>query len=196
MLSLRPVVILTALLAFSAACKPSVPPAANPAPESGFPATLQGFRLTDSDSIAQSDGGGRLYRYSSGRSGEWVTVFLYPIPEDIKAAPDSLQWVLIEGRKFTQIMPIQVQRGRYDAYEMAFADSQPVVSGRDTIPGFASAAATRSGGAVSLQLEYLYLVHGQFLKIRATMPEKDWQQTNAALFAQDLARLVYSKDLR
>ena len=101
--------------------------------------------------------------------------------------------VLIEGGKFAQVMPIQVQRGRYDAYEMAFADPQPVVTGRDTIPGFVAGAATRTRGEVSLQMEYLYLVHGQFLKVRATMPHTDWQQARVALFAQDLARLVYSR---
>ncbi len=189
----RPIVTMFgSLLGISFACRPSVQSAPRPTPESEFPVTLQGFRWTDSDSIPERDGGGRLYRYN-GRSDEYVTVFVYPIPDDVKAARDSVQWVLIEGGKFAQVMPIQVQRGRYDAYEMAFADPQPVVTGHDTIPGFVAGAATRTRGALSLQMEYLYLVHGQFLKIRATMPHKDWQETRVALFAQDLARLLYSK---
>ena len=184
-------IVVSCLIGVSFACRPGAQSASRPTPQSRFPDTLDGFRFTASDSIPQRDGGGWLYRYS-GRSGEYVTVFLYPIPDDVKATPDSSQWVLMEGRKLAQVMPIQVQRGRYDAYEVAFEDRQPVVTGRDTIPGFVAGIATRTRGVIHLEMEYVYLVHGWFLKVRATMPEKDWQQTRIALFAQDFVRLAYS----
>ena len=188
----QPALCVWSLVFISFACRPTVQSTPSPttAPKTAFPDTLEGFRFTATDSIPVRDGGGRLYRYS-GRPGEYLTVFVYPIPEDVKAAPDSVQWVVMEGRKFGLVMPVQVQRGRYDAYEIAFENPHPVVAGRDTIPGFVAGVATRTRGAVELQMEYLYLVHGRFLKIRATMPEKGWQETRVALFAEELARRAH-----
>ena len=174
------------------ACSPaSAPPAISPSPE-GIPTVLRGYRMTTSEPIPERDGGGTLYRFNDG-SGAYLTVFIYPVPDDVKQTDDSGQWVIVEGRKFVQVMPIQVQRGRYDAYEMAFADPEPVIVGRDTIPGFAAAAVTRSRGVVSVQLEYLYLVRGQFLKVRATLPQENWQKAVAPLFARDLAQIWFTR---
>src|SRR5881409_3696182 len=95
----RPIVIVFgSLLGIAFACKPTVQSAPRPTPESEFPDRLQGFRFTASDSIPERDGGGRLYRYNS-RSDEYVTVFVYPIPDDVKAAADSLQWGAYRGGK-------------------------------------------------------------------------------------------------
>lgn len=176
----------------STSCQPASPPATpNPSPDAGIPTSLRGYRLTASDTIAETDGGGRLYRFNDG-SATYITVFLYPVPADVKVATDSAQWVVTEGEKWARVLPIFVQRGRYDAFEMAFANPEPVVVELDTIPGFAAAAVTRSTGAVSVQLQYLYLVRGQFLKVRATLPQDEWQQAPVPLFAQDLVRALLS----
>jgi hypothetical protein len=175
----------------STSCRPTSPPATpNPSPDAGIPTSLRGYRMTASDTIAEKDGGGKLYRFNDG-SAAYITVFVYPVPPDVKVATDSAQWVVIEGEKFARVLPIFVQRGRYDAFEMAFANPEPVVVELDTIPGFA-AAVTRSKGEVSVQLQYLYLVRGQFLKVRATLPQDQWQQAPVPLFAQDLVRAMTS----
>lgn len=193
----RSVVIASGLLAgLSIACSPKPAPSLlSPAGDQEMPANLHGYRMTGSEPIPEGDGGGKLYRFSDG-SAAYLTVFVYPIPDDVKQSTDSAQWVLIEGRKFLQVMPIQVQGGRYDAYETAFADPEPVPVEHDTIPGFVAAVVTRSRGVLSVQLEFLYLVHGQFLKIRATLPQDSWQQAPAPLFARDLAQMMYARDPR
>ncbi len=162
----------------------------NPSPGSGIPTSLRGYRMTASEPIAEQDGGGQLYRFNGG-SAAYVTVFVYPIPEDVKETADSAQWVVVEGEKFAQVLPIQVQRGRYEAFEMAFADPDPLVVGSDTILGFSAAAVTRSKGEVSVQVLCLYLVRGRFVKIRATLPEEGWEEATVPLFARDLAQVMY-----
>jgi hypothetical protein len=169
------------------ACGPKPGPATPaPAGDHPVPGSLQGYRFVATQEIPERDGGGQLYRFTDG-SPVLLTVFVYPVPGDVQQG-DSAQWVLIEGAKFAQVMPIQVQRGRYDAYEMAFANAEPVVSGSDTIPGFAAAAVTRSRGTVAVQLEYLYLLNGQFVKVRATLPHDQWQKAPVPTFARDLVR--------
>ena len=173
----------------------SAPLSSNPSPASGIPTSLRGYHMTSLEPIAERDGGGQLYRFND-RSAAWVTVFVYPIPEDVKQTGDSAEWVVVEGEKFARVLPVLVQRGQYQAYEMAFADPEPVVAGSDTIPGFAAAAVTRSGGDVSVQLEYIYLVRGRFVKVRATLPENGWQQAPVPLFARDLVQAMHSHDSR
>ncbi len=179
-------------LVAAAACAPRTTPSVVPSPVgSGMPTTLQGFRLVETEQIPERDGGGQLYRFTDG-TGVQLTVFVYPVPADVQQG-DSANWVLVEGAKFEQVLPIQVQRGRYDTYEMAFAQPEPVVSEGHTIPVHVAAARTRSGESISMQLQYLYLIRGQFLKVRATLPGDSWQRAPVPTFAHDLARRVYAR---
>jgi hypothetical protein len=132
------------------------------------------------------------YRFRD-TSAARVTVFVYPIPSDVQNGADSSQWVSNEVAKFSQVLPIGVQRGWYDDYKLAFTDSQPLVVGTVTVPGYLAAAATRKNAVLSVELEFLYLVRGQFLKIRATVPEAGWQQTTVAVFAKDLVNAIVSR---
>jgi hypothetical protein len=36
-------------------------------------------------------------------------------------------------------------------------------------------------------MQYLYLIGGKFVKVRATIPEPGWQQTQVPSFARELA---------
>ena len=179
-------------LVVALACAPKKPPSVFPASVGpGIPTSLHGFRLIKTEQIPERDGGGQLYRFSDETPVQ-LTVFLYAIPSDVQQG-DSTNWVLLEGAKFEQVLPIQVERGRYDTYQMAFAQPEPVVSEGDTIPGHVAAAGTRSGQTISMQLQYLYLIRGQFLKVRATLPGDSWQRAPVPRFAHDLARRVYEQ---
>ena len=173
------------------ACGPKKPASLVAPAGSGIPTTLHGFRLVETKQIPDYDGGGQLYRFTDGTSA-LLTVFVYPIPTDVQQG-DSANWVLLEGAKFEQVLPIQVERGRYDTYQMAFAEPEPVVSQGDTIRGHVAAAGTRSGQSISMQLQYLYLIKGQFVKVRATLPGDSWQQTPVPRFAHDLALSFYAR---
>ncbi|MGH7531614.1 MAG: hypothetical protein ACREMN_14630 [Gemmatimonadales bacterium] len=149
------------------------------------PTRVGDYRLTERDTIAQEHGGGHVYRFSDG-SATRLTVFVYRIPADVQEGPDSAAWVHRESEKFTRVLPIQVERGVYEAYEVAFAHAEPDVRGADTIPGHVVGAGTRRGGEVFVELQYLYLVRGRFVKVRATIPSDRWQETTVPNFAKAL----------
>lgn len=183
-----PLRVLLLSVALSAACKPSAapaPPTPQVAPASGIPGSLHGYRLTGTEPIDIKVGGGHLYRFRDSTKA-YITVFVYPVPDDVKQSPDSAQWVATEGHKFAAILPILVQRGQFDTYEMAFENPDTVVAGNHPVVGFRAVAVTRARGRVEVQYEFLHLVRGEFVKVRATVPQEDWEQAPIIPFAHDL----------
>lgn len=175
-------------LAVSAACKPPAapaPPTPHVAPASGIPGSLHGYRLTGTEPIDIKVGGGHLYRFRDSTKA-YITVFVYPVPDDVKQSPDSAQWVATEGSKFAAVLPILVQRGQFDSYEMAFENPDTVVAGDHPVVGFRAVAVTRARGRVEVQYEFLHLVRGEFVKVRATVPQEDWERAPIIPFAHDL----------
>jgi hypothetical protein len=153
------------------------------------PTRVGRYTLQPPDSAAAAASGDTPYHFSDGSSTR-VTVFVYAVPADVQEGEVPQAWATAEGAKFVQVLRIGVERGWYEDFQVAFSEPQPVV--RDTlgIPGHAVAAATRSRGGVRVELEYLYLVRGRFLKVRATVPERGWTQTDVPRFAEQLALAI------
>jgi hypothetical protein len=126
------------------------------------------------------------YRFTNG-SRTRVTVFVYPVPADVRVSESPQDWVTREGEKFPQTFPMGVERGWYEDYRLAFARPDPLTVDTLVIPGYVVAAATRARGEVRVELEYLYLVRDTFTKVRATVPEQGWERTDVPVFAKDLA---------
>jgi hypothetical protein len=192
----RPIPI--ALILVSAACgpKPQTAPTptlpVNPTSTSRIPTQLGRYRLARRDGVegAPADS---AYRYSDG-SPTRVTVFVYQIPIDVQVGADSQSWTQREGEKFEEVQPLLVQHGMIGAYEVAFANTGEITAANRKVTEHATAIAVRSHGQVAVDFQYLYLVAGRFLKIRATVPSDGWEKTDVPVFAREMARHLASAD--
>lgn len=153
------------------------------------PTRVGRYSLKPPDATAPAASGDTPYRFSDG-SQTRVTVFVYAVPPDVRQGEEPQTWVTAEGTKFVQVLHIGVERGWYDDFQVAYSDPNPVVRDTLSIPGYEVAAATRSRGRVSVELEYVYFVHGNFLKVRATVPERGWTHTDVPRFAEQLALAI------
>ncbi len=157
--------------------------AGDPCP--ALPDSLHGYHLTETGPLADTSLGVR-YRYA-GPPRELVTVFLYPIPADVRTGEDLQAWVSAEGKKFEAMLPLGVQRGFWEQYAGAFANAEPIAVEGGTVPGFIAGAATKRNGRISVELQYVYAVCGRFLKVRGTLPQEGWEESDFPTFAKALA---------
>lgn len=202
---MRRVAILAVSLASLGACAPRPNVGSSTAPSApaarpldvrtlGFvlPDSVRSYRLTESypvEGYAQHRG----FRYTDG-SPTRVSVFVYPA-DSAAALAEPRRVVAHEGPLFSESLPIGVQRGRYDAYNIAFSHADSLeVDGR-LVFGHVTAAPTKRAGRVIVEFQYLYLVGTQFVKVRASVPAEGWQNTDIPLFAQQLTA-VLTRQLR
>lgn len=169
---------------------PAAPVASAPANfYARIPGQIAAYRLTERATVTgmPSDS---LFRFSDG-SRTTVTVIIYTISDDVKVDADSQKWTAREGDKFKEVQRIRASRGQIADFVVAFADTS-----REKVPGFAVlehwiASPTKyPNGAITIEMQFLYLIGGKFVKVRATVPEQGWQQTTVDDFARELARRV------
>ena len=173
---------------------PNVTPQSAPpptrAPEGALyariPSELEGFKLTEraAASGAPTDS---LFRFSDG-SPTILTVFVYDVAADVKVDADPQKWTPREGEKFKAVEEIQRSRGRIAAFTVAFSDTTRFAAGERSILEHAIAIPVRfPNGVVAVEFEYLYLIDGKFVKVRATVPQEGWQKTHVPAFSRALA---------
>ena len=177
------------------AAGPSRAPAVTAAPGSGLygriPAEIGAFKLTERAAIG-SEPTDSLFRFSDG-SRTILTVFVYDVDADVKSDPDPQKWTAVEGEKFEAVQDIRVSRGAISSYAVAFSDTTRFAVGTQKILEHAISIPVRfPNGSVAVDLQYLYLIGGKFVKVRATIPEMGWQQTKVPSFARDLAHRLAS----
>ena len=156
-----------------------------------IPAQIGAFRLTQRAVVGglPTDS---LFRYRDG-SPTILTVIIYDVPGAIRVDADSQQWTRREGEKFRQIQDIQVQRGRIGAYEVAFSDTARFRVGPASLVEHSIATPVRyPNGVIAVDMQYLYLIGGKFVKVRATIPGNGWEQTRVPAFARELATRLAS----
>jgi hypothetical protein len=169
---------------------PQSAPAATRAPEgtlyTRIPSEIEGFKLTQRDAVtgAPTDS---AFRFRDG-SPTILTVFVYGVDADVKVDADSQKWTPREGEKFKAVQEIQRSRGRISAFTVAFSDTTRFAAGERSILEHSIAIPVRfPNGVVAVEFEYLYLIDGKFVKVRASVPEEGWQKTHVPLFARALA---------
>jgi hypothetical protein len=171
------------------AATPSPPTPSTGAQQQGLvPAQVERYRLTRRDAI-EGFPGDTAYHFSDG-SATILTVIVFAIPADVQVGPDSQSWTAREGKKFMEAQPILAQRRRIDAYEPAFMKTDTLTIGGRVINEHATAVVVRSRGRVVVDFQYLYLVAGRFLKVRATVPSEGWERTDVPIFARAMARHI------
>ena len=167
----------------------SAPPATR-APEGALyariPSELEGFKLTERGAATGAPADS-LFRFSDG-SPTILSVFVYNVAAEVKVDADSQKWTPREGEKFKTVQEIQRSRGRIAAFTVALSDTARFAAGARSILEHSIAVPTRfPNGVIAVEFQYLYLIDGKFVKVRATVPEQGWQKTNVPSFARALA---------
>lgn len=151
-----------------------------------IPAEIGAFRLAERTAVRglPTDS---LFRFRDG-SQTILSVIVYDVAADVRVDADSQKWTAREGEKFKAVQDVRASRGQIAAYEVAFSDTTRFAAGDRTILEHSIAAPVRfPNGAIAVELQYLYLIDGKFVKVRATVPEKGWEETQVPGFARELA---------
>jgi hypothetical protein len=161
-------------------------PRASINPYAGVPDQIGAFKLSER-TVVRGAPADSLYRFTDGSSTK-VSVFIYAVPADVKVDPDSQKWVLREGEKFKTIQEIMKSRGRIADFTVAFSDTMRFSVGTRAYLEHSIAVPTRyPDGAIAVEMQFMYLVGGKLLQVRATIPQPGWQQTKVPSFARELA---------
>jgi hypothetical protein len=161
-------------------------PAGSINPYAGIPDQIGAFKLTER-TVVRGAPADSLYRFTDGSSTR-LSVFIYAVPADVKVDPDSQKWVLREGEKFKTIQEIMKSRGRIADFTVAFSDTVRFAAGTRSYLEHSIAVPTRyPDGAIAVEMQFMYLIGGKLLQVRATIPEPGWQQTKVPSFARELA---------
>jgi hypothetical protein len=170
------------------ASRPAAVPPSAPAVNlsARIPAQIGTFKLTERAAVrgAPADS---LFRYKDG-SPTNLSVFIYDADADSQNDADPQLRTVREGEKFKAVQDILMSRGQIAAHRVAFSDTTRLTVGTGTLLEHAIGLGTRHpNGAITVELQYLYLIGGKFVKVRATIPEKGWEQANVPQFARELA---------
>lgn len=182
-----------ALLFAVTACAPKATPPQAPRPASAatsiysrVPDRIDKFALTQR-AVVTGVPTDSIYRFSDG-SVTRLTVFVYDVRESVLAEPDSQKWTAMEGSQFAAVQEIQRQRGQIAAFVVAFSDTARIEGGGVSILEHSVGVPVRyPNGNVAVELQYLYLISGKFVKVRATIPEPNWKESTVPAFARGLA---------
>jgi len=149
------------------------------------PSVAGSARLKDSAFV----GDAMAYHYQ-GRRITGLDVFVWPTPvsSSDSARRDSL--LLLEVEKFKQTIPLGVQRGWYETYQIAFDAPHPVALASDSLRGYVVAFAFMRRREPFTSFFYIYAVHDMYLKIRLTVPGDNWNTNPALDVPAELVRAV------
>jgi hypothetical protein len=170
------------------ASRPAAVPPSAPAVNlsARIPAQIGTFKLTERAAVrgAPADS---LFRYKDG-SPTNLSVFIYDADADSQNDADPQLRTVREGEKFKAVQDILMSHGQIVAHQLAFSDTTRLRVGASTILEHAVAMPTRyPNGSITVEMQYLYLIGGKFVKVRATVPEKGWEQAHVPQFARELA---------
>jgi hypothetical protein len=184
-------------------CSSSPAPVATPAPVAApavpagnvytrVPAQADSFKLTQRSAVTGMPNDS-LFRFSDGTRA-LVSVIIYEPGADVKVDPDSQKWTAREGEKFRQVQQIQKDRGRISDFTVALSDTVRFTAGGRRILEHMIVVPTRfPNGQIVLEMQYLYLIDGKFVKVRGSVPDQTSGGANTGRvppFARTLALRV------
>lgn len=148
-----------------------------------MPDSLRSFRLVGRRILGGTDS---VWRYTDGRAQ--VSVIRYAIDPDVKVGADSVAWLEREGEKFLRVQEILRAQGQIDRFEVRVAkvDVGPKPPGHE----YVAVVSNTSRGTQTVEIQYLYLIGGRWLKVRVTEPEDGATASGAPQFARTLAQRV------
>jgi hypothetical protein len=156
---------------------------------SRIPAEVVGFRLTERATVTNTPTDS-LFRYR-GDSRTTITVIIYEVPADAKVGADSQQWTPRHGERFREVMSVLRERGRVESFTDPVTDTARFAVRNQAILEHGIFIPTRyPNGTVAVEMQFLYLIEGKFLKVRATVPHEEFKESRVGAFARELARRV------
>ena len=188
------------LSVFGCASAPTPVPA-NPSPTGSesavnvyarIPSQVGAFKLTERTTVRGMPADS-IFRFSDG-SKTYLSVIVYDVTTD-GGDNETQKWVAIEGERFREAQDIRQKRGQIAAYVMAYSDTTRFMVGSRNLLEHHIAMPTRyPNGAITVEMQFLYLIDNKFVKVRGTIPEQGWQQTRVPSFARELARRMAGGD--
>jgi hypothetical protein len=155
----------------------------------GIPSEIGAFKLTERTAV-RGLATDSIFRYRDG-SRTILSVIIYNVPDGVRVDADSQKWTAREGDKFKRVQDLYVSRGQLAAYTVAFSDTTRFPAAGHNILEHSIATPVRfPNGAIAVELQYLYLIGGKFIKVRATIPQAGWEQTNVPSFARETAQSI------
>ena len=156
---------------------------------SRIPAEVAGFKLTERTSVTSvpSDS---VFRFRND-SRTTVTVIIYEVPAEAKVGADSQSWTPRQGEQFLEVMVALRERGRISDFTEPVSSTARITGGGREIVEHAMSIPTRhSNGNVVVEMQFLYLIDGKFVKVRATVPHEEFKASRMGSFARELAQRV------
>lgn len=148
------------------------------------PPEVAGFVRGDS-TVFPDPALGRAFRY--GGEKQRFDVYIYPIgSEEPGSAPGDV--LLAQTQGYLQTLPVGVERGWYRDFRIMTDEAHDVDAGGESIPGRLAAVTLLIGGGSHVSFFYVFLLEGQLVKVRTTLPlplaaENRGTEFNAALLA-------------
>jgi hypothetical protein len=111
------------------------------------------------------------YHYVDGSVAN-VSVYLYPVNgPGARDSGDARARVAREGVLLLDVLPIQVRRGIYDSFEPLVSRPDSFMVDGVAVPGYLIEARVHRGASAAHELQFLHLIGGDYVKLRATVPE-------------------------
>ena len=150
-----------------------------------IPDAIGAFKLTERATIRgiPTDS---IFRFRDG-SATILSLIIYEVPSDVKVGDDPQKWTQREGEKFRAVQEIRQNRGQISAFQVAFSDTARIAGAQQILEHSIAVPTRMPNGAVAVEMQFLYLIGGKFIKVRGTIPEQGWEQTQVPAFARELA---------
>lgn len=134
--------------------------------------------------------GGVAYQY--GDRSTSLTVYFFTRDSESRAlsATEALQR---EADRFKAVLEVERQRGRWDAYHIAFDAPDSVQVDQGYLIGHVIGFAIRRGRDVKVSFYYMYAFGEEWIEVRGTVLEGDWKQTDIPVFAHQVAAMAVAK---
>jgi tetratricopeptide (TPR) repeat protein len=150
------------------------------------PAEIDQFRLVVRDTVANTP----HYKYE-GPNIVGLDVFVWEATDTNAAALERELEQQVADYQLT--LPVGVERGWYESYEVGFAEPKPVTVLDGIVSGHVVAVGLHERGEVNLSFFYVYAVRGHFVKVRLTIPGTDWTENEALDFPEAVVRYLANK---
>jgi hypothetical protein len=168
------------LMLATAACRGATPAAAPVPAGPVMPDSIGSLRKIGQRVLIPTD---TLWRYEDGRAQ--VSVIRYPIREASKVGTDTSQWLLREGESLIRAMPLLQQRRQIDSYSVRL--SRVEAGPNPPALEYAGVVLEAARGKRTIESQYLYIVGGRWLKVRATEPDDSSASSPVPAFARTMA---------
>ena len=189
----------TCSMAIAAACAsaptpgqtltPSAPASNIAGLDSAMPTQVGAFTLVARRPVAGT-AGDMSYRYRDASPAN-ISVYLYSASyPGVDASGGPRERVAREGVLLLDVMPIQTRRGVYDSFEPVVSRADSLQVGDVVVPGYLTGVRVHRRSVTAQELQFLHLVGGDFVKLRATVPEDYSIATLRSLDSAIVARLV------